>query len=240
MYNTQEITQQNIKELKASDIYVKEYNKKPLKMPAANDILEAVKLPIAHVGVGSALLAEKNGLPVKVYSSYVIESKIEDNTIIDGFHGTIGMLINSSMNEITLYNGANAHACTNLSIFGADVIKKYKLNTCLTNLSEALEQMEQLMIKRLEEIKVIKDRLEAKTYTKAKFIERKGELLNTIPLTLFDYLSHSEKVLRDSKSIYYTMPLSEWTLLSSLSDRVKYQSPSKRISATLELEKVFV
>lgn len=234
-----EVLEENIQTLKESDNYGRAYNGQVQVMPAAKTIVDMFN-DISVVKVGSPTYIEKNGSMAKTFSSYVIEKKLEDNTIIEGFYGTVGMLVSNSQNKATIYSGASAWACTNLSVFGAEYLQEMNLTQSLANIPNLIQVAESSMIQRLESIKAIKESLEAKQYNTKQFTDRKGEILNRIDLSLFEYVKHSEKVLRDKNSIYSDQPLSDWLLLSSMTDLISKQSPAKRIESTLALEKIFV
>lgn len=236
----EELLKENLSILKESDNYGRMYNGKVEIMPLATEVLNKFGNDISLVKVGSPTVIEKNGTIAKSYSSYVIESKLEDNTIIEGFYGTVGVLVSNSQNKITVYSGANALACTNLSVFGAEYVQSMNLTQSLFTLEEILQQANISMTSRLENIKAIKEKLEAKTYGSIGFENRKGELVSRIDIGLFDYVKHAEKVLRDKNSIYSDQPYSDWLLLSAMTDKIKLESPAKRIESTLALEKLFV
>lgn len=237
---TQEVLIENKNLLLDSDNYARLYNKKVEVMPLPSEVLNKFSTEISLINVGSPTMVEKNGVIAKSYSSYVIESKLEDNTIIDGFYGTVGILVSNSQNKVTVYSGANAVACTNLSIFGAEFIQQMNLTQSLSQLEEILYQANISMTSRLENIKQIKERLESNTYNTKQFEDKKGELISKIDIGLFDYVKHAEKQFRDANSIYFDQPYSDWLLLSAMTDKIKLESPSKRIESTLVLEKLFV
>lgn len=231
--------QENIQTLRESDQYARMYNSKVEVMPQPSVLLDMIE-DISLVKVGTPTLIEKQGVMAKSFSSYVIESKLEDNTVLEGFYGTVGILVSNSQNKLTVYSGANAWACTNLSVFGAEYVSSMNLTHSLQTLDNILGEARESMIQRLESIKAIKQRLEGNTYTTKAFEDRKGQLLSSIDLSLFEYVKHSEKVLRDKNSIYFDQPKSDWLLLSSMTDIISKQSPSKRVESTLALEKIFV
>lgn len=234
-----EVLEENISALKSSDNYVRMYNGQAQKLPLPSEIINHFS-DVSLVKISSPTLIQKDEIIAKSFSSYVIETKLEDNTIIEGFYGTIGALVSNSQNKVTFYSGANAWACTNLSVFGAEYIQEMNLMQSLVNIPNLIEAAEVSMIQRLESIKQIKETLEAKQYNTRQFEDRKGEILSRIDLSLFDYVKHSEKVLRDKNSIYADSPYSDWLLLSSMTDLISKQSPAKRIESTLALEKIFV
>jgi hypothetical protein len=234
-----ETIEENLSALNNSDHFVRLYNSKAEKLPAPSEVLKHFS-DVSLVKISNPTMIQREELITKSYSSYVVEKKLEDNTIIEGFYGTIGMLISNSQNKLTVYSGANAWACTNLSVFGAEFMQSMNLTQSLSNIPALLKYAEENMINRLEQIKMIKESLEAKTYTNKAFEDRKGEILSRIDLNLFDYVKHSEKVLRDKNLHYSDMPNSDWKLLSSLTDKIKNESPAKRIESTLALEKIFV
>ena len=232
--------EQTLNVLKDSDNYARLYNQKVEVMPLPSQIINAFESPLAVAKVGSPTIIEKEGQLAKSYSSYVLESKLEDNTIIEDFFGTVGVLVSNSQNKLTVYSGANCWACTNLSVFGAEFTQSLNLTQSLNSLAETIKLAEDNMVNRLLHIKARKEELEAKTYTNKGFEDLKGEIMSRIDIKLFDYVKHSETVLRDKNNIYYDMPHSQWKLLSSMTDKIKKESPSKRLESTLALEKIFV
>lgn len=234
-----EVLEENMSLLKQSDNFVRQYNGQIQKLPLPSEVIGNMS-DISLVKISNPTMIQKDDIIAKSYSSYVVEKKLEDNTIIEGFYGTIGMLISNSQNSLTIYSGANAWACTNLSVFGAEFMQKMNLTQSLNSIPELLRNAEAGMIFRLEEIKRIKESLEAKTYTNKGFEDLKGEIISRADLSLFEYIKHAEKVMRDKNIFYSDMPHSQWKMLSAMTDLVKNQSPSKRIDATLALESLFV
>jgi hypothetical protein len=236
---SEEILMENKNLLLDSDNYARMYNSKVEVMPLPSAVLNHFT-DVSLIKVGSPTMVEKNGVIAKSYSSYVIETKLEDNTIIDGFYGTIGALVSNSQNKVTFYSGANAWACTNLSVFGAEFVESMNLTQSLAMIPMILEKATNSMVGRLEAIKQMKEKLESKTYTNKGFEDFKGEILSRADLSLFEYIKHAEKVMRDKNLFYSDMPHSQWKMLSAMTDIVKNQAPSKRVEATLALESLFI
>jgi hypothetical protein len=239
--NYREETETNLQKLRNSDTYIRVYNSKEERMPEASQILDNFNYPVNLCNIGRSILAQvkDNGDKVEVFPKYIVETNLYDNEVIEGFTGTIGLLVNNNSNTISIYSGMMAHACLNLSIFNTEYIQVINLLNSLDNLKNIVNSAKDKLLEKLQYIKLIKDKLEAETYTESQFIDKKGEILNKIPLNLFGYIEHSEKVLRDANSIYHGMPNSSWKILSSFTDLVSKQSPTKRIEATLALEKMF-
>ena len=234
-----ETIQDNKQLLINSDQFVRQYNKGIQALPAASEVLRHFE-DISLIKISSPTMIQKDDTIAKSFSSYVVEKKLQDNTIIDGVYGTVGVLVSNSQNKITVYSGSVVWACTNLNVFNAEFMQELNLTSSISMIPEILYKAEQSMVERLEQIKTIKERMEAKTYTNKQFEDRKGELVSRIDLGLFDYVKHAEKVLRDANQHYMDMPHSDWKLLQALTSKIVNESPSKRIESTLALEKIFV
>ena len=240
--NYREETQTNLQKLRDSDRFIRVYNSKEQIMPEASNILDNFKYPVNICNIGRSVLAQikDGGDKVEVFPKYIVETSLYDNEVIEGFTGTIGLLVNNNSNTISIYSGMMAHACLNLSIFNTEYIQVINLLNSLDTLEGILKLAEDKLFERLNYIKQVKDRLESIIYGEEAFQDKKGQVLNSLPLDLFGYLEHSERVLRDPASIYYNMPKNLWTLMSSYTDKIKHESPTKRLQSTLALEKMFV
>lgn len=224
-----------------SDRYGRIYNGASQYMVEPIRILESFNQPLSMIKLGSPTLIEKEEEEAKAYSSYIIESKMMEDEIIEGFFGTIGVLVQCGSNKISIYSGANASACLNLNIFGADFIQVQDLNKSANTLKDTLLEAEKSMTDKLNYIKLMKQRLEAQMFANEKaFNDYKGDVLSRLPLGLFGYMEHGEGKLRDANSMYHDMPNSAWKLLSCMNDKIKHESPTKRLQSTLALEKMFV
>jgi pyoverdine/dityrosine biosynthesis protein Dit1 len=222
-----------------SDRYGRIYNGASQYMVEPYRILESFNQPISMIKLGSPTLIEKEEEEAKAYSNYIIESKMMENEIIEGFFGTIGVLVQCSSNKISVYAGANAAACLNLHIWG-DFIQVHDLNKSASSLRETLLEAEKSMTDKLNYIKLVKERLEAQRFDTAReFDDYKGNVLSRLPLNLFGYMEHGEGQLRDANSIYHDMPNSAWKLLSCMNDKISKESPTRRLQSTLALEKIF-
>lgn len=219
------------------------FTKRDVSYPAAEKIInqfgkvELVKLcePLQ--------ITNKEDKLFETYSKFILESKLYDNEVIDGFYGTVGLLANYDKNKFTIYSGATAWACLNLSIFGAGYVKEYDLLGHYDQVGDLVQKAKDVMVVQLEHIKKTKERLEAKTYTQEKYHQRKGELLQLFVETntaLIPYLTHSTLQDVSEDSIYLDMPLSDWRLLSTMTDLISKKGVNERVKKTLELEELFV
>lgn len=177
------------------------------------------------------------GEDVEIVNNYIIE--VEAKSVNDEFYGIIGILCKQGQNELTVYSGLNASACTNLHIFNSDFIKVLKgvdveaLKFMLGKANNNLKPQSRMILETTGKMK-------QKIYSDDEWIYKKGQLLSTMNTSLFSYLNNAEELLRSEKSLYYDMPKSDFTLLQSLTDKIKSDSVTARISKTLQLEKLFV
>lgn len=235
-----EITEESLKTLNSSDRYGRVYNKKTEYMPLPSEIIEKFNLPIEFAKIGSSILTKtSDNVESEAFSTYVLEARLHNDEVIEGYSGVVGLLVNNSQNKISVFSGVNAAACTNLNIFGAEFVKEINLIGSVKTLGAIVEEAKNGLFSRLESFKQVKERLEAKTYNTQQFVDRKGDLVNSMSLELFDYIKWMESVFRDKNSIYYDMPNSDWKLLQGLTDKIKNEGPNKRLQSTLALEKYF-
>ena len=175
--------------------------------------------------------------PISLFNKYLIEVKVDDKN--NDMYGTLGVIIEQNKNIFQVYSGLTAHACLNLTIWGADYVKKVKtidysnIHKYLENALSGLSTQEDFILSQLELLK-------NKVYSKEEFTKRKGVLLEKMNPSLFPYLFHAEEQFREKTSLYYDKPLSDWTLLSSMTDLIKDKGVNERVGKTLQLESLFI
>lgn len=224
-----------IEELKNSNQFMKREVQYPLPELFVENFGDLVRLDMdAPIEVGD------NGNVYKAFPKFLMEKSLMDNEVIDGFYGTVGMIVNYNSNKLIIYSGATARACLNLTIFGANYVREYPLLDFADAVPDILSKATDNLLNHLEFIKQIKERLERKTFSSIQFEHRKGELLSRMDLSLIPYLKHAEEQFRTKDSLYYDMPHSDWKLLSAMTDLVKEKGVSARITKTLKLEELFV
>jgi hypothetical protein len=234
-----------LKKMKDLDLLVKSelFTKNDISYPSAEKITNQFgKVEIIKLNKPLQITDKENNL-FETYSKFILESKLCDNEVIDGFYGTVGLLANYDRNKFTVYSGATAWACLNLSIFGAGYVKEYNLLNHYEQVGDFVQKAKDVLIVQLEHIKKIKKKLEAKVYTLDKYHQKKGELLHLFVETspgLIPYLTHATLQDISEDSIYLDQPLSDWRLLSSMTDLISKQGVSSRVTKTLELESLFV
>lgn len=224
--------EQLIKQLEESIAYgkvdkdTKVYVPSPKEVLSMFDNIEAIKLANPIVGQD-----------IEIYPKYIIESKVSVNIpSIGDMYATVGILINKD--KAIIYSGATARACLNLSIFGAEYVSEVPFDT-IESIEHLIEIAKSNVHKQVIHIIELKEQLESTEYDTVGFTKRKGELLETMSIDLLEYLIHAEEVLRDSSSIYYEEPLTDWLLLSAMTDKVKDKPILNRVKTTLALENVF-
>lgn len=224
-----------IEELKASNQFMKREVQYPLPELFVNGFGDLVRLDMDDpIEVGD------NGNVYKAYPKFLMEKSLMDDEVIEGFYGTVGMLVNYNSNKLIVYSGATARACLNLAIFGADYVREYPLLDFADAVPDILSKATDNLSKHLESIKQTKERLERRTFSSLQFEHRKGELLSRMDLSLLPYLKHAEEQFRTKDSLYFDMPHSDWKLLSAMTDLVKDKGVSARITKTLKLEELFI
>jgi len=180
---------------------------------------------------------DDNGEDIELINNYIIE--VEAKGVNNEFYGIVGILCKQGQNELTVYSGLNASACTNLHIFNSDFTKVLKgidieaLKFMLNKANNNLNIQTPMILKTT-------DKMKQKIYSDDEWVYKKGQLLSTMNPSLFSYLNNAEELLRSETSLYYDMPKSDFTLLQSLTDKIKNDSVTARISKTLQLEKLFV
>lgn len=224
-----------INELKESSSFVK----KEVEYPLPNTFLEVFG-EITRLDLDNPVEVGESGNVYKAYPKFLMEKSLMEDEIIKGFYGTVGMLVNYNSNKITIYSGATARACLNLSIFGATYVKEYSLLNSIDILPEILSKATDDLALHLEEIKSVKERLERKVYSLKEFEHRKGEIFSKMDLSLLPYLKHAEEQFRTKDSLYFDMPDSDWKLLSAMTDLVKDKGVTARVNKTLKLESLFI
>lgn len=212
--------------------------KKDVVYPSAKSLIdvfgevEIVKLP-------SANKLNENEKTLYTYPRFILENKLYDDEL-EGFYGTVGMLVNYQSNKLHIYTGANAKACLNLSIFGADYVKEYDLLSTLDVLPELLDKSVVFLKQHLQIIEEKKTKLESVQYDSKHWENLKGNLISRMDLSLFPYLKHAETLIRDKDEKYLDMPHSDWKMLSLMTDLISKQGVTSRVTKTLELEALFV
>jgi hypothetical protein len=215
------------------------FYKKEVDYPLASVFSDLIP-NASNVKLSNPVEVGDGGKVYYTYPSFIIESKHYNNEVIEGFSATLGMLVNYNKNEYTIYTGATAAACLNLSIFGAENLFTYSILGDIANLPDHLKLAEDKMFDHLQRIKLIKERLENTTYSTLEFKNRKGKLLSDMSIPNLDYLKSAEDLMRTSGSIYYDMPNSDWKLLQACTDSVSDKLALKQLKVTLELEQYFL
>ena len=193
--------------------------------------------------LGSEIAVADNGNVYSSYSSFILENKLFDNQYIDGYFGTVGLLVNYNKNKIKLYSGANAWACLNLSIFGADYVQEFDLIQSVKLLPDLILKQQERLVSQFDVIAQIKEKMSKIEYNSKQWADRKGDLLSKMDLTLFSYIKHAEELDRSTDpklNLYLDQPNSDWKLLNMMTDLISKQGVSQRVTKTLELEELFV
>jgi len=225
--------------LNSSQQYV---GKKDLVFPAPIEITKKFG-SVNIVKLSNPIKLAVDDQTYETYPQFILENKLHDNEVIEGFYGTVGILTNYKRNKFTIYSGATARACLNLSIFGANYVKEYDLLSQYEYIDNLVYEAQNSLLKQLDVIRENKERLEKNTYTQQQYDQRKGELIRYFyetNTTLVEYFNHSVKMDVVEDSIYLDMPLSDWRILSTMTDLIRDKSVNERISKTLELEELFV
>lgn len=173
---------------------------------------------------------------VMLLNDYLIEVKLTDN---NEFFGIVGILVQQNSNKMQVYSGLNAHACLNLSIFGADYVKSIK-GIDIEVIKALGEKAGNNLILQAPRIIEQVDELTSITYNQETWNHKLGKLLREIPSSLQGYLVNGVNELNNKQSIYYDQPLTDWLLLSAMTDKIKNDSVPARVNKTVALEKLFV
>lgn len=173
---------------------------------------------------------------IQLINNYLIEVDVLNK---GDFYGTIGVIVQQGSNEMKVYSGLTAHACINLSVFSADYVKSVK-SIDLDLLRNLLDKAVKYLPEQIELILDKIERLKTNVYNRSEWTHKKGQLLETMNPSLFSYLTNAEKLFRDEDSLYYDQPLTDWTLLSAMTDKIKDEGISARLNKTLQLEELFV
>ena len=178
-----------------------------------------------------------NEKQISLFNKYLIEVQVDDKN--NDMYGTLGIIVEQNKNIFQVYSGLTARACLNLTIWGADYIKKVKaidfsnIVKYLDSSLSGLATQEDFILSQLELLK-------NKVYSKEEFTKRKGVLLEKMNPVLFPYLFHAEEQFREKTSLYYDQPLSDWNLLSAMTDKISKEGVNSRVAKTLQLEKLFI
>ncbi len=178
-----------------------------------------------------------NENPISLFNKYLIEVKVDDKN--SDMYGTLGIIVEQNKNIFQVYSGLTAHACLNLTIWGADYIKKVKtidfsnIVKYLDSSLSGLATQEDFILSQLEFLK-------NKVYSKEEFTKRKGVLLEKMNPVLFPYLLHAEEQFREKTSLYYDQPSSDFNLLAAMTDKISKEGVNSRVAKTLQLEKLFI
>lgn len=170
---------------------------------------------------------------IQLVNNYLVEVSTDNSE----FYGTIGVLVQQGSDKLKVYSGLTASACLNLSIFGADYIRPLK-SIDLDILNSLLDKGANSLVAQTDLVKSIVNKLQNQIYSEETWQHTKGRLLNTMPTHLLPYLMWAEEQLRDNP-LYNRELLSSWLLLSAMTDKIKNESISSRISKTIELEDLF-
>jgi len=217
------------------------YVHKGKELPTINQLIEKLKMTeLSVVKADVPMEVADNGEVYYAYPKVIFEFKHHSTELDNQYFGTTGILVNFTKGKFTVYGGVNAVACLNLSIFNADVIREFSFEDSFENVPEIMSQAKDKLASQITLFLETKERLEKKEYDTKTFEHRKGNILSTADVTLFPYLLHAEKQLRDGNSIYSDMPLTDWTLLQAMTDKIYDGSVSNRIKTTLALESLFV
>jgi hypothetical protein len=173
---------------------------------------------------------------IQLINNYLIEVQVNDK---DEFFGTLGLIVQQGSSKVKIYSGLTAHACLNLSVWGADYVKDLK-GIEIELLKGFLDKGYKNLNKQTDVILSNVDRLKNSIYFKDEWTMKKGNLLEIMNPSLFGYLTNAEELLRDEKSLYYDQPLTDWTLLSALTHKISTEGISSRVNKTLKLEALFV
>lgn len=173
---------------------------------------------------------------VQLINNYLIEVSVDNK---DEFYGTLGLIILQGQDKVKIYSGLTAHACLNLTVWGADYVKSVN-SIDIDVLKGLLDKSYMHLPKQSELILGNVDRLKNSIYFKDEWTMKKGELLEIMNPSLFGYLTNAEELFRDEKSLYYDQPLTDWNLLSAMTHKISTEGISSRVNKTLQLEKLFV
>lgn len=173
---------------------------------------------------------------IQLINNYLIEVQVDNE---DEFYGTLGLIVQQGSDKVKVYSGLTAHACLNLSVFGADYVKDLK-GIEIEFLKGFLDKAHKNLPKQIDVIQSNVDRLKNNPYDVGKWVWRKGEMLSSMPTNLLSYLVYAEEQLREPKSVYYDQPCTDWTLLSAMTDKIKNEGISSRVNKTLQLERLFL
>jgi hypothetical protein len=225
-----------IKQLEESIAFGK-YNKDEIAIcvPKPSDVIAIFGEDIEAIKLANPIVGED----VEIYPKYIIEARVSvDIPDMGDMYATVGILINKD--KATIYSGATARACLNLSIFGAEYVTEVPFDT-IESIEQLIETAKKNVFKQVLHILELKKDLEAVVFSEKEFTLRVGSLLlRNLPIELMEYLVHAAAVLRDESSIYFEEPLTDWLLLSAMTDKVKDKaSIMNRVKTTMALENVF-
>lgn len=227
--------EQIIQKLKDSNIRVISGN----EIAHPNSVIEIMQ------GLGNIKVAKLSGKidglddnfdEIQLINNYLIEVDVLDKK---EFYGTIGVIIQQGSNKMKVYSGLTAHACLNLTVWGADYVKSVN-SIDIDVLKGLLDKSYMHLPKQSELILSNVDRLKSNVYNEGNWTLKKGDLLETMNPSLFGYLTNAEELFRTEGSLYYDQPLTDWTLLSAMTDKISKEGISSRVNKTLKLEKLFV
>ncbi len=150
----------------------------------------------------------------------------------------VGIIVANKSNVMKVFAGMEASACLNMSVFRADSLQEEKV---LPNVVKDMTLLSKKEIDtQVEQWKIRIQKLIDTRYNPSEFDKVKGRLLSTVPSSLFSYVIHAEKQLRDKNSIYSDIPDSDWKLLSAMTDLNKQRGLLNRVNEILQLESLFI
>ena len=224
-----------IEKLISSNIRVVNGNEIPHPSTVIDTMKEFGNIKMAKLS-GKIEGLDDNLQEIELINNYLIEVQVDDE---DEFYGTLGLIVQQGSSKVKIYSGLTAHACLNLSVFGADFVKDLK-GIEIDLLKGFLDKGYKNLHKQSNGILEHVDRLKSNPYDAGKWTFKKGELLETMNPSLFGYLTNAEELFRTEGSLYYDQPLTDWTLLSAMTDKIKNEGISSRVNKTLQLERLFV
>lgn len=239
---------EKIELIEDSHRYVYMNAKEPITQPHPKDMLNEFSrimqkdIDEVYIALGKPQMhIDDKGTESITYPRYMLQAKMEDFSFGEGLYnhiGNVGIVVDSKSNKAKIYSGERAEACLNMLIFNADSIQEHKINSVnATTFDVAVKELE-VNHRKMEEF-VTKLRHERVYSTKDSWRKRIGELFETMDSSLYPLFTTAMKKMQDTKTMYYDMPLNDYRIYASMTDRIKDIGVNVQLDKSLAVKELF-